>query len=104
MLIYESGIYYWSGSLPQRKRFVSETLMIDGNWISPGGDAKLFKSTNSEYSIKWYGTRSEKLVIQTDEDQYLKRSLAILVNVIEESNARDDVSFANVPTRCDLYM
>ena len=31
----------------------SKTLMIDGNWSSPGGDAKVFKSTNAEYSINY---------------------------------------------------
>ena len=45
---------------------------------------------HAEYSIKWHGTRSEKLAIKTDEDQYLKRSLVILVNVAEGSNAGDD--------------
>lgn len=40
-------------------------------------------------------------MIQTDKDQHLKRSLAILVNVTDGSNAGDDSSFENVPTPCN---
>ena len=39
-------------------------------WSLPGGDSKLFKVAD-EFSVKWYGRKSKKIVIIKDNDAEL---------------------------------
>jgi hypothetical protein len=72
-LTFDGEVYRWIGSLNELKIFVDVTLAAKGNWSSPGGSVKLFSDINSDLKIKWYGPRSQKLVIQTDNcDHYSK--------------------------------
>ena len=72
MLIYDGETYLWNGSLSDLKCFVNNTLNPKGKWTSPGGDVMLFSAADSGFLIKWFGLRSQKLVIQTDNDKYLQ--------------------------------
>ena len=80
-LFVDGGIYRFNGLLSDLKHFVDETLGLKGNWSSPGGDVKLFNAADSGFAIKWYG-HSKKLVIQTDNEHYLKRKFASLANPV----------------------
>ena len=73
-LTYDGEKYRWTKSFPDLQSFVTASLNITGKWTSPGGDAKLFKSDgDGEFVIKWYGPRSKRLAIQSDNaEQYLK--------------------------------
>jgi hypothetical protein len=42
----------WSGDFESLKRFVKESLNIVGTWSSPGGEKKLFPS--SDVNIQWW--------------------------------------------------
>ena len=54
----------WSGTLNDSKHFVKEQLDIEGNWSSPRGHTKLFRSINFEIVVKLHGPRSQELVIK----------------------------------------
>ena len=70
LLIDNSG-YSWKGNLSQLRRLVQNELKLTGNWSSPGGDRKVFKSTDTRIKIKWYGQKRKKLVIDRDTDENL---------------------------------
>ena len=48
-LLYDTGKYWWTGSLDELKQFVDKNLEIMGKWSSPGGNIKLFAATDSRY-------------------------------------------------------
>ena len=88
-LSYEGKTYRWSGSLLELKSFVEQQLKLHGSWTSPGGEAKVFRSEQSDFLIKWYGVSSKKIVIQVDnEERYLELLFQSLVNTyeIDENN------------------
>ena len=62
---------------------IKEELDFEGNWSSPGGDTKLFRSINSVFVIKWHGPRSQKLVIKADNHE---RLLANKLNAFADAN------------------
>ena len=68
----------------------------------PGGDVKLFDAADSGFAIKWYG-HSKKLVIQTDNEHYLKRKFASLANPVGSdvvAGASNGVSESKCPYTC----
>ena len=80
-LIFDEITYHWIGNLIELKFYLEHRLKLDGVWSSPGGDAKMFKSSEG-LSFKWYGRKSKKIVILKDNSQnYLAmtiKSLAII--------------------------
>ena len=70
------------------KEFVEKSLNIEGKWTYPGGDVKLFKSVGEgEFSIKWYGHRSKRLFILSDNpDNYLNLKFQRLSNQCRIAN------------------
>ena len=70
LLIDNSG-YSWKGNLSQLKSFVQNELKLAGDWSSPGGDRKVFESTDTCIKFKWYGQKRKKLVIDRDTDENL---------------------------------
>ena len=89
MLTYNSKIYYWNGSLSDLKCFVEKTLNLKGSWNSPGGDVKLFCSTGSKFVLKWYGSKSQKLVIQANHTHYLQQQFASLITTSKDNSANN---------------
>ena len=81
-LMNDGEVYRWFKSLSDLKIFVKESLNINGKWFSPGGDVKLFKSDGEgELVIKWHGSRSKRISIQSDnQEQYLKLKFESLAN------------------------
>ena len=68
-------------SLADLKCFADEILNLKGKWSSPGGEAKLFCATKPDLVIKWFGWRSQKLVIQVDSaENFLTQKFESLVN------------------------
>ena len=82
MLIHDGDTYLWTGSLADLKCFVDEILNLKGKWSYPGGEAKLFCATKSrDLVIKWFGWRSQILVIQVDNaENFLTQKFESLVN------------------------
>ncbi|CAB4035133.1 Hypothetical predicted protein, partial [Paramuricea clavata] len=81
MLIHDGDTYLWTGSLADLKCFVDEILNLKGKWSSPEGEAKLFCATKPDFVIKWFGWRSQKLVIQVDSaENFLTQTFESLVN------------------------
>ncbi|CAB4005718.1 Hypothetical predicted protein [Paramuricea clavata] len=95
----DGDIYLWNGSLTELKCFVEQILKLQGKCSSPGGDVKLFCDNESKFSIKWYGQRSRKLIIQTDSDEhYLKLEFQKLACTYEDNNPDADENFVNLIT------
>ena len=79
---------------------------------SPGGEAKLFCATKPDLVVKWFGWRSQKLVIQVDSaENFLTQKFESLVNKSKgnktDSNGTDeaivgdgDTVHPNVPEVC----
>ena len=80
------------------KSFVEQILKLQGKWSSPGGDVKLFCDEESKFSIKWYGQRSRKLIIQADSDEhYLKLEFQKLAGTCEDNNPdADDLRYVGM--------
>ena len=59
---------------------------------------KLFCGEESKFSIKWYGQRSRKLIIQADSDEhYLKLEFQKLAGTCEDNNAdADDLRYVGM--------
>ena len=62
--------YRWTGNLEELKNFIQNDMKLSGTWSSPGGESKLFKA-GDEFSIKWYGRKSKKIVIVKDNEAEL---------------------------------
>ena len=56
--------FAWTGDFNSLKKFVAETLMLDGQWMQPGGDKKLFTFDTS--SIVW---RKNKNLLSVEGEQ-----------------------------------
>jgi hypothetical protein len=67
-LFYNVNNFTWKGDLNSLKTFVAAILKCDdGNWSSPRGEEKLFKS--KDFSLKWHGPKKEKLQIMKDNEE-----------------------------------
>ena len=87
-LIFDGMTYLWIGNLIELKSYLEHHLKLDGVWSSPGGDAKMLKSSEG-LSCKWYGRKSKKIVILKDNSQsYLAKLLKAHAN---NSNSSDKV-------------
>ncbi len=105
-LLYDGEKYRWTGSLNELKEFVDKYLQIKGEWTSPGGHVKLFTAKASDFAIKWYGPRSQKLMIEADScDHYLEGKLVNLsvgkqVSEGELHVSKDDALKSSGPCSC----
>jgi hypothetical protein len=50
-LSFDGEVYRFNGLISELKQFVDKSLELKGNWTSPGGDIKLFNTTNSEFAL-----------------------------------------------------
>ena len=67
----------WTGNIAQLKLFVNENIKLnDGNWISPGGDKKVYSDGTT--SISW---RNSKKILQI-EGKEKKQIIAKLCSLI----------------------
>ncbi|CAB3982226.1 Hypothetical predicted protein [Paramuricea clavata] len=67
----------WTGNIEQLKHFVNENIKLnDGNWISPGGDKKVYSDGTT--SISW---RKSKKILQI-EGKEKKQIIAKLCSLI----------------------
>ena len=79
---------------------------LKGEWTSPGGHVKLFTAKGSDFAIKWYGPRSQKLMIEADScDHYLEVKLVNLsvgkqVSEGELHVSKDDALKSSGPCSC----
>ncbi|CAB4023111.1 Hypothetical predicted protein, partial [Paramuricea clavata] len=70
----------WMGDFDSLKQFVSEKLNLNGEWVSPGGDKKLF---NDGYiSISWRKNK-KALLIDGDDREKFKTPLSELSTGVE---------------------
>ena len=105
-LLYDGDKYRWTGSLIELKEFVNKYLQIKGEWTSPGGHVKLFTAEASDFAIKWYGPRSQKLTIEADScDHYQEAKLMNLsvgkqVSEGELHANKDDALKSSGPCSC----
>jgi hypothetical protein len=63
------------------KEFVQNDLKLAGSWSSPGGERKVFNGTSTDITLKWYGQKRKKLVIERNtEENLLANTLNSLYN------------------------
>ena len=67
-LIISDNQIQWDGNLKSLKCFISNTLNTRGKWKSPGGNVKVFTSSNEEFIFKWHGAKSKNITILEDTD------------------------------------
>ncbi|CAB4019614.1 Hypothetical predicted protein, partial [Paramuricea clavata] len=96
-LLVDGGIYRFNGLLSDLRLKVlcrDETLGVPLAVMS----SSLINAVDCGFAIKWYG-HSKKLVIQTDNEHYLKRKFASLANPVgSDVAAGDGVSVSKVCT------
>ena len=51
----------WEGDFNGLKKYIKESLGLQGKWTSPGGNAKKFKATNKAITITWYSRKQNTL-------------------------------------------
>ena len=69
-LEWDGKTYRWTGNLEELKDFIQNDMKLSGTWSSPGGDSRLFKIAD-EFSVRWYGHKSKKIVIVKGNDAEL---------------------------------
>ena len=83
----------WSGDFKSPKRFVSESLKLDGTWSQPGGDKKVF--TAKDVSIKWRKNKSF-LVFEGVKANQLKKEVCRLLCDYPSKTLDAAVEFENL--------
>ena len=63
----------WAGDFHSVKSMVAEYLELDGTWVSPGGEKKVFYVADSPVVIWW--SKKKHIQIEGDEGMSLKRKL-----------------------------
>ena len=63
----------WTGDFHSVKSMVAEYLEIDGTWVSPGGEKKVFYVADSPVVIWW--SKKKYIQIEGDKGMSLKRKL-----------------------------
>ena len=87
----------WSGDFESLKRFVKESLNIVGTWSSPGGEKKLFSS--SDVNIQWW---KKKKFLAVDGPEASK-VIRCLLNFIDSSFAEqcsDNIEVSSDKCQC----
>ncbi|CAB3999531.1 Hypothetical predicted protein [Paramuricea clavata] len=88
----------WMGDFDSLKQFVSEKLNLNGEWVSPGGDKKLF---NDGYiSISWRKNKKALLIDGDDRDKFKsKLCRMICANDFNKGNMCEETKTVNVECR-----
>ena len=66
----------WAGDFHSVKSMVAEYLELDGAWVSPGGEKKVFYMADSPVVIWW--SKKKHIQIEGDKGMSLKRKLLSL--------------------------
>ena len=82
----------WTGNLQTLKKFVEETIQQHGEWSSPGGTRKTFKSDNNRLTITWYRGKQSTLAFQVKDSPLLKEQL---VNLYQRNEAQMPIDDAD---------
>ncbi|CAB4027816.1 Hypothetical predicted protein [Paramuricea clavata] len=87
-----------SGEIEASKTFVSEKRNLNGEWVSPGGDKKLF---NDGYiSISWRKNKKALLIDGDDRDKFKsKLCRMICANDFNKGNMCEETKTVNVECR-----
>ena len=65
----------WTGSFEALQQFVQEVLDLnEGDWTSPGADAKLFVAKEKDVAIKWYA-KSQTVSVSGDDRENVEDRL-----------------------------
>ena len=65
----------WTGSFEALQQFVQEVLDLnEGDWTSPGADAKLFVAKGKDVAIKWYA-KSQTVSVSGDDRENVEDRL-----------------------------
>ncbi|CAB4034646.1 Hypothetical predicted protein [Paramuricea clavata] len=91
----------WMGDFDSLKQFVSEKLNLNGEWVSPGGDKKLF---NDGYmSISWRKNKKALLIDGDDRDKFKsKLCRMICANDFNKGNMCEGNMWSASPMRAPL--
>ena len=107
-LEWDGKTYHWTGNLEELKDFIRNDMKLSCAWSSPGGDSKLFKAAD-EFSVKWHGRKSKKIVIVKDNDAELlaemfKEHASILPTVdLQVNNTSKNQTYNITPEKADDY-
>ena len=82
--ISDKGKLSWTGDFESLKIFLNEFLNIEGQWSSPGDEAKALE--NDQLIIRWYG-RKQSLTINGSSSETIRAELVKLVNKTADNTA-----------------
>lgn len=86
-LLYDGTRVIWTGELHLLKNYVESTVGWAGNWFSPGGRAKQFKSQNHDLTMTWYPGKLNSLLFHGKDGDMFKE---FLVSVLEQTKVYTD--------------
>ena len=69
----------WSNDLASLKNFVVNVFKLQGNWLTPGGNTKQFKSSNGNVIINWHNKKQQTLNFHGRDGPALRDNLEELV-------------------------
>ena len=85
-LNYDGKRLKWQGDLNGLKKYIKESVGLQGKWTSPNGNAKKFKAMNKAITITWYSRKQNTLTFQGKDGDDLKCKL---INKIETELATE---------------
>ncbi len=100
----DKGKLTWNSSYDLLRKFVDEVLNLpNGEWSSPGGDAKLFESEG--VSIRWYAkaktiTLNGRCQSETEEKLYSIASISKELAEVNKQNSDTDCALGS-PSRAE---
>ena len=91
---------FWKGTLEMLKEFVFIRLTNKGKWISPGGGAMRFKSTDGSFEMNWYA-KQQTLTFAGKEGPVVKEKLVSMLTQSAKQATRENIVSEQSPSETD---
>ena len=102
-LTYDETRIKWSQDLQLLKNFVENIVGLRGNWSSPGGKAKQFRSSNLDFTLTWYPGKQNSLTLNGKDGEIFKEFLVNVLNTdrVDQTDITSDSLFISLAESCN---
>ena len=102
-LTYDGTRIKWSQDLQLLKNFVENIAGLRGNWSSPGGKAKQFRSSNLDFTLTWYPGKQNSLTLNGKDGEIFKEFLVNVLNTdrVDQTDITSDSLFISFAESCN---
>ena len=102
-LTYDGTRIKWSQDLQLLKNFVENIVGLRGNWSSPGGKAKQFRSSNLDFTLTWYPGKQNYLTLNGKDGEIFKEFLVNVLNTdrVYQTDITSDSLFISLAESCN---